>query len=153
MTIIVSFSLIVLCLEEFLCYWLQARWTIWKNALSLHALWWYYTEYKASYWPQMHKMQSGMYIHMCQLCTCVHFPSGTSTCICTSLVPSRPRPLAENVWWFDLNFLSQRRVSSKRIIIVPRMQLSDLFSICCLIVVLPYLQVISKVSYHQKISH
>ena len=27
-----------------------------------------------------------------------------------SLVPSRPRPPAENVWWFDLSFLSQRRV-------------------------------------------
>ena len=34
--------------------------------------------------------------------------------------------LVENVWWFDLNFLSRTRV----VIIVPRMQLSNLFSIC-----------------------
>ena len=30
----------------------------------------------------------------------------------SSLVPSCPRPLAENVWWFDLNLLSPTPSSS-----------------------------------------
>ena len=44
-----------------------------------------------------------------------------------SLVPSCPCPSVENVWWLDLNFLSWRYVR-RCIIIVSKMQLSDLFS-------------------------
>ena len=41
--------------------------------------------------------------HLCESHTCLYHYA-------ISLVPSCPRPLAENVWWFDLNFFSQRRV-------------------------------------------
>ena len=46
-----------------------------------------------------------------------------------SLMPSRPYPLAENVWRLDLNFLCVQQPYN----FVPRMQLSDLFYACCLI--------------------
>lgn len=52
--------------------------------------------------------------------------------LCHSLVHSRLCPLAENVWWLDLNFLSRKCVQLTYNY-VPRMQLSDMFFACCLI--------------------
>ena len=37
-------------------------------------------------------------------------PVASRFLLSASLVLSRPHLLAENIWWFDLNFLSQRRV-------------------------------------------
>lgn len=42
-----------------------------------------------------------------------------------SLMPSHPRPLVENIWWYELNSY-HKGVSSECIMIVQRMQLSEL---------------------------
>ena len=48
----------------------------------------------------------------------------------SSFIPSRPRPPAENIWWV-IWISCHKGVSCKCLIIVPRMRLSDLVSICC----------------------